>query len=960
MIWLITVASLLGFLVVNTLANQPLMTGYALTSYEITSYDAKIWQMLSVALLIALLINVGLYHGCKRKQLKRASPNPAFAYRFALPLLSSFIFLLTLMLSASYGLYHHKLYQNALLPSAVTVDAIVESHQISDTVTQSINLSHDIAMLGNGYIRQILQVKVDDDIEESPSTPQPPLTALITANIKDNPDWEATLSQLRPGKQLNVKLQLEPIAQPKPTSLPNNAKPLSLGFDEAQWLRQRGVQAKGVIIGIEKTSLREFNPSHVTDRMAIAIEQLRWQLRQKILANLHRTLLKQSTAIVNAKNDTAQPVLQTSGQTSSQSSSQNGSQSSSQSAIQSHAILLGLLTGDKSLMDSDLKNRYQVTGISHLLAISGPHVLMLAAIVSVFVLWLVKWLAPQLLVKLPSSLLVLWVSVVMAGFYALLVGFEIPAQRTFWMLLLLTLSKQLLVNFSAYRLLAWVALGMIWLEPTAVGQAGFWLSFVAVVLLLKFSETIGTVSAIEIKDVSQLLAPTARSDVLTGFVKIISHQFKALLKLQIWLFVWMLPIVVWFFGKVSVIGILVNLLAVPFLGLVVVPLDMLAGVVSWLPVVGDWLSQIIWSLLTTLLNVFHFLLNQLIDTGVAKQSFFALSQTQLALCLFIALLGLLKGVLPRMLMLPLAILLILLPLQQRSLNNNKPTLVVGDNPKLVISLLKKGEDSWLILSDNQVKAAQADKPNFLKTKPAISNVAADEEISSLLNRDIYPLLANQQVHRLTGVISQTPSVRVNELVQQLATHVPIKAYWLAGYDVEHSRLDVTDKAVSTSFRAITPRSCQTAQHWQQDGLEITAVSGWHLDLALTDEQKLATQTCYIHIRFKPPTRKPYDVLMLAGNSDIPMQMTEKLCTVSAAHLLIQPYMLSIKPSWLALTKPSLLHVVTGAYKSQKLGEDSQLSLTSWSVDKPADHPFEVLYADQVGAVIYTLTPDNTD
>lgn len=942
MIWLITVASLLGFLVVNTLANQPLMTGYALASY-----DAKIWQMLSVVLLIALLINVGLYHGCNRKQLKRASSNPAFAYRFALPLLSGFIFLLTLMLSASYGLYHYKLYENALLPSALTVDAIVESHQISDTVSQMSPLSNDNALIGNGFIKQILQVRVDkgSDADASSATPRPPLTALITANIKDNPDWEATLSQLRPGMQLNVKLQLEPIAQPKPTILPSNAKPLMLGFDEAQWLRQRGVQAKGVIIGIEKTSLREFNPSHVKERMAIAIEQLRWQIRQKILANLHATLLKQSTSIVNAKNTDI---------------AQSASQSSIQSAIQSHAILLGLLTGDKSLMDSVVKNRYQVTGISHLLAISGPHVLMLAAIVSIFVVWLVKWLAPQLLVKLPSSLLVLWVSVVMAGFYALLVGFEIPAQRTFWMLLLLTLSKQLLVNFSAYRLLAWVALGMIWLEPTAVGQAGFWLSFVAVVLLLKFSETIGTVSAAEINNVSQLLAPTARSDVLSGFVKIISHQFKALLKLQIWLFFWMLPIVVWFFGKVSVIGILVNLLAVPFLGLVVVPLDMLAGVVSWLPVVGDWLSQIIWSMLTTLLNVFHLLLNQLIDTGVAKQSFFALSQTQLALCLLIALLGLLKGVLPRMLMLPLAMLLILLPLQQRSFNNNKPTLAVGDNPKLVISLLKKGDDSWLILSDNQVKAAQADKPNFLKTKQAISNVAADKEISSLLNHDIYPLLANQQVYQLTGVISQTPSVRVNELVQQLATHVPVKAYWLAGYDVEHSRLDVTDKTVSTSFRAITPRSCQTAQRWQQDGLEVTAVSGWHLDLALTDEQKLATQTCYIHIRFKAPTSKPYDVLILAGNSDIPMQMTEKLCTVSATHLLIQPYNLSIKPSWLALTKPSLLHVVTGAYKSQKLGEDSQLSLASWSVDNPADHSFEVLYADQVGAVMYALAPDDTD
>ncbi|HCN15688.1 MAG TPA: hypothetical protein DIS69_06445, partial [Moraxellaceae bacterium] len=264
MIWLITVASLLGFLVVNTLANQPLMTGYALTNYEIASYDAKIWQMLSVVLLIALLINVGLYHGCNRKQLKRASPNSAFAYRFALPLLSSFIFLLTLMLSASCGLYHHKLYQNALLPSALTVDAIVESHQISDTVSQMSPLSNDNALIGNGFIKQILQVRVDKDgdADASSATPRPPLTTFITANIKDNPDWEATLSQLRPGMQLNVKLQLEPIAQAKPTSLPNNAKPLMLGFDEAQWLRQREVQAKGVIIGIEKTSLREFNPSH--------------------------------------------------------------------------------------------------------------------------------------------------------------------------------------------------------------------------------------------------------------------------------------------------------------------------------------------------------------------------------------------------------------------------------------------------------------------------------------------------------------------------------------------------------------------------------------------------------------------------------------------------------------------------------------------------------------------------
>ncbi|MGP3441641.1 hypothetical protein ACTVFX_22595, partial [Escherichia coli] len=118
------------------------------------------------------------------------------------------------------------------------------------------------------------------------------------------------------------------------------------------------------------------------------------------------------------------------------------------------------------------------------------------------------------------------------------------------------------------------------------------------------------------------------------------------------------------------------------------------------------------SMLTTLLNVFHLLLNQLINMGVANQSFFALSQTQLALCLLIALLGLLKGLLPRMLMLPLAILLILLPLQQRSLSNNKPTLAVGDNPKLVISLLKKGDDSWLICPITKSKPLRRINPIF--------------------------------------------------------------------------------------------------------------------------------------------------------------------------------------------------------------------------------------------------------
>lgn len=48
------------------------------------------------------------------------------------------------------------------------------------------------------------------------------------------------------------------------------------------------------------------------------------------------------------------------------------------SKIQHKGLLLALLTGDESLLSNTLKQQFQQLGISHLLAISGPHVLIFA------------------------------------------------------------------------------------------------------------------------------------------------------------------------------------------------------------------------------------------------------------------------------------------------------------------------------------------------------------------------------------------------------------------------------------------------------------------------------------------------------------------------------------------------------------------------------------------------------
>ncbi len=46
-----------------------------------------------------------------------------------------------------------------------------------------------------------------------------------------------------------------------------------------------------------------------------------------------------------------------------------------QQPVQHEGLMLALLTGDKSLLDTETEQLFQRFGMSHLLAISGPHVL---------------------------------------------------------------------------------------------------------------------------------------------------------------------------------------------------------------------------------------------------------------------------------------------------------------------------------------------------------------------------------------------------------------------------------------------------------------------------------------------------------------------------------------------------------------------------------------------------------
>lgn len=903
MLWVLLIASLVGLLAAPALIQQPNLQPWLSPTIDTLSLWHSIWAI-SMTLGVFVLLVWGWY---RRRYAKGKIAGSLLGYASVL--------LLGVLASSSYGVYRQLDYQAHLLTAPLTVDATVTVTQISDTINDTAGYGDHQVKIGSNHSQQVWQLT---RLATPDNTIRLPMTVLVSANLDKHPDWQQTLRQLAPGHQLTVKLALQPIRPPQMGILPPNARTLDIGFDEALWLQTQHVQAKAQLLAIDAHAISN-------DTTGYRIEALRWALRQRLLHRLRQVL------------------------------NQSDSQTHATDNIDSYAILLGLLTGDRALLGSDIKQQYQITGISHLLAISGPHVLMLASLISLWVVWLIKACLPSILIRMPSRLIMLWVSVVVAGLYALLVGFELPAQRTFWMLLGVTLGTQALMVNRPYRLLAGVALIMMWYDTTAVLQAGFWLSFVAVGLLLRFSQT----AVVFAPDGYHTLVAQADLSVFQRLARYALYQLGDLFKLQLWLFIWMMPIVLWFFGKVSVISVLVNLVAVPLIGLVIVPLDMLAGILSLIPEVGYYISSPIWSLLAGILTAFHGLLAWLIKAGWATQAFIALTPSQLLLSLSIIGIVLARGRIPKIFSLPLILIMVALNASAAKTSETTPILTLLDHTPITVALLVQGNTAWLILSDNQNLS-----PPLPQSKTAQNNHSSPKQIAvsnasaGYLLEDIRQLLAKSHVTRLSGVISQTPSAQTNKLIQRLAQEIPISAYWLAGYDPLHALTDTSGRAFD--YPAITPSACQTGLSTQNlstqklsipNTLTIKAVTGWPLDLPLQPEERLATQSCFIQIQANSQQHPaPYNVLLTAGHSVLPLQMGEKLCNVPTTDLLVQAYQTPLTPSWLGQAKPKQVHLISGQQDYQALSEASHIAL----LDVIAQHNVSVVDSQRAGVVQYQL------
>ena len=265
-----------------------------------------------------------------------------------------------------------------------------------------------------------------------------------------------------------------------------------------------------------------------------------------------------------------------------------------QTKSKSAAVIKALVLGERGQMDS---KRWQVltqTGTNHLLAISGLHV----GIVSGFVFFIALFLwkrSEKLCLKVAAQRIAALAGISAAVFYAMLAGFSIPTQRAMVMAAVVFLSIYSMQSLRPCNILSVALLCVLILDPFSVLSPGFWLSFLAVAIIL-FSLK-GKPSK---QDNQTKKAELAKQDK--------SPWWLGLVKIQLVLSLGLLPLTLLFFQQASIVSPIANFFAVPWVSFLVVPITLLG---SLLMLVSETLGGWVLHISHLLLEVFWFVLNYL-------------------------------------------------------------------------------------------------------------------------------------------------------------------------------------------------------------------------------------------------------------------------------------------------------------------------------------------------------------
>ena len=209
-------------------------------------------------------------------------------------------------------------------------------------------------------------------------------------------------------------------------------------------------------------------------------------------------------------------------------------------------VLQGLAVGVRGNISDALWDAFSVTGIAHLMAISGLHVTGCALLV--LALLRLGWKMPVFARLRGRISIESGIVVATTAAYTLLSGGSLPALRTLAMVGALAALRGLRRCLPLHQVLAVAALLLVALDPLALTSAGFWLSFAATATLI-----------------AVLADDSGWRGRLAGFARA-----------QLAITVLLTPVLTAAFGRISLIAPVANAVAIPIFSFLLLPV-LLAG-----------------------------------------------------------------------------------------------------------------------------------------------------------------------------------------------------------------------------------------------------------------------------------------------------------------------------------------------------------------------------------------------
>ena len=259
------------------------------------------------------------------------------------------------------------------------------------------------------------------------------------------------------------------------------------------------------------------------------------------------------------------------------------------------AIATALLTGRRDAISGPVNDAMFISGLGHVLSISGYHMAVVAGVVFFAVRALLA-LIPALTVSFPIKKWSAAAALAAAAFYLLLSGAEVATQRSFFMTAVVLIAVMVDRRAVTFRTLAVAAMIVLAMAPESLVHPSFQMSFAA---------TLGLVALVQIGMPRLFASPdnsaTARVALWGG------REIMTLALASLVAGLATTPYAAFHFHRVTPYGVVANLAAMPVVSAVVMPAGLLGllampfgldgvfwrimgGGIDWMIVVTQWVA----------------------------------------------------------------------------------------------------------------------------------------------------------------------------------------------------------------------------------------------------------------------------------------------------------------------------------------------------------------------------------